>query len=152
MEGPGVSTMRRLTVTILAVVLTVTGCASARQAADVQRLQARAAFERGVKHLEDRQVTQAVAALREAVRLDPKSALYADTLGLVYTQLQRPDLALEQFQRAVELDSQYGDAQFHVGIALAELTRWTDAVTAYQKALVMPNLTVPDLAQQNMGL
>ena len=146
------STMRPLTVTILAVVVALSGCASGRQAAEVQRLQARAAFERAVKHLEDRQATQAVAALREAVALDPKSALYADTLGLVYTQLQRPDLALEQFQRAVELDPQYGDAQFHVGIALAELTRWTDAVTAYEKALIIPSLTVPDLAQQNMGL
>ncbi len=91
------STMTRLAATALAVLLVLAGCASARQAAEVRRLQARAAFERGVKYVEDRQATQAVAALREAVSLDPKSALYADTLGLVYTQLQRPDLALEQF-------------------------------------------------------
>ncbi len=146
------STMTRLAATALAVLLVLAGCASARQAAEVRRLQARAAFERGVKYVEDRQATQAVAALREAVSLDPKSALYADTLGLVYTQLQRPDLALEQFQRAVALDPQYADARFHLGVALAELTRWEEAVTAYQKALVMPTLTVPDLAQQNMGL
>jgi len=152
MAGGGVSTMRRLVTTALAVVLALAGCASGRQAAEVRRLQGRAAFERGIRHIEERQATQAVAALREAVSLDPKSTLYSDTLGLVYTQLQRPDLALEQFERAVALDPQYADAQFHVGVALAELTRWGDAVVAYQKALAMPTLTVPDLAHQNMGL
>ena len=147
-----VSTMRRLAVLALAAVLGFSGCAAARQAAEVQRLQARAAFERGVKHIEEREATQAVAALRESTGLDPKSALYRDTLGLVYTQLQRPDLALEQFQEAIALDRQYADAQFHVGIALAELTRWEEAVVAYRRALSLPTLTVPDLANQNLGL
>ena len=144
--------MRRLAVLALAAVLGFSACASARQRAEVQRLQARAAFERGVRHIEDREASQAVAALREATGLDPTSALYRDTLGLVYTQLQRPDLALEQFQEAIALDRQYADAQFHVGVALAELTRWEEAIVAYRRALSLPTLTVPDLANQNLGL
>jgi Tfp pilus assembly protein PilF len=123
-----------------------------RQAADVQRLQARAAFERGVKHFQDREAAQALAALREAVALDPTSALYCDTLGLVLTQLQRPDLAMEQFQQAIALDGQFADAHFHLGVALAESTRWGEAVSAYRQALALPTLTVPDLAHQNLGL
>jgi Tfp pilus assembly protein PilF len=127
-------------------------CSTARQAAEVQRLQARAAFERGVKHFNDREAPQALAALREAAALDATSALYHDTLGLILTQLQRPDLAVEQFQQAVALDGEFADAHFHLGVALAESAKWGEAVAAYRQALTLPRLTVPDLAHQNLGL
>jgi Tfp pilus assembly protein PilF len=137
---------------VLCVVLALGACSAARQAAEVQRLQARAAFERGVKHFHEREATQALTALREAIALDPTSALYRDTLGLVFSQLQRPDLALEQFEQAVALDPRFADARFHLGVALAESTRWAEAVAAYRKALSLPTLTVPDLVHQNLGL
>jgi Tfp pilus assembly protein PilF len=137
---------------ILGVLLGSLACSAGRQASEVQRLQARAAFERGVKHFEAREASQALAALREAVSLDPTSALYRDTLGLVFSQIQRPDLALEQFGEAVALDPQFADAHFHLGVARAESMRWAEAVTAYRQALLLPTLSVPDLAHQNLGL
>jgi Tfp pilus assembly protein PilF len=142
----------RLTALALGALLGLGACSTARQAAEVQRLQARAAFERGVKHFNDREAPQALAALREAIALDATSALYRDTLGLFLTQLQRPDLAMEQFQQAIALDEQFADAHFHLGVALAESTRWKEAVVAYRRALALPTLTVPDLAHQNLGL
>jgi Tfp pilus assembly protein PilF len=137
---------------LLVAVMALGACSTAGQTSEVQRLQARAAFERGVKHFNDREATPALSALREAIALDPASALYRDTLGLVFTQLQRPDLALEQFEQAVALDPQFADAHFHVGVAQAESTRWGDAVVAYRKALSLPSLTVPELTHQNLGL
>jgi Tfp pilus assembly protein PilF len=138
---------------IVGLLLGSAACSTGQQqTTEVQRLQARAAFERGVKHFEAREASQAVAALQEAVSLEPKSALYRDTLGLVFSQLQRPDLALEQFRGAVALDPQSGDAHFHLGVSLAEELQWAEAVTAYRKALALPTLTVPDLAHQNLGL
>lgn len=150
------STTPRLAILTLGALLVLGACSTARQASrqasEVQRLQARAAFERGVKHFNDREAPQALSALREAVALDPTSAVYRDTLGLVFSQLQRPDLALEQFQRAVALDPLYADAHFHLGVAQAESARWGRAIEAYRKALSLPTLTVPDLAHQNLGL
>lgn len=138
---------------VLGALLGVGACsATTREVTELQRLQARSAFERGVKHFNDREAPQALAALREAVALDAASALYRDTLGLVLTQLRRPDLALEQFQQAVALDPRYADAHFHLGVALAESTRWGEAVAAYRRALTLPTLTVPDLVHQNLGL
>ena len=137
---------------VLGILIGSAACSAGRQATEVRRLQARAAFERGVKHFEAKEASQAMAALREAVSLDPASAIYRDTLGLVFSQLQRPDLALEQFREAVALDPQSGDAHFHLGVALAESTQWAEAVAAYRKALALPTLTVPDLAHQNLGL
>jgi Tfp pilus assembly protein PilF len=138
---------------VVVAALTLGACSAARsQPPEVQRLQARAAFERGLKHFNDREPTQALAALREATALDETSAVYRDTLGLVFTELQRPDLATEQFRHAVALDPQYADAHFHLGVALAEAARWESAAAAYRKALSLPTLTVPHFAHQNLGL
>jgi Tfp pilus assembly protein PilF len=148
-----VSTVRvaGLVLSILILFGTI-ACSTGRQVEDVQRLQARAAFERGVKHFQSREASQAVAALREASALDPTSALYRDVLGLVFSQLQRPDLALEQFRQAVAIDPQFADAHLHLGVSLAESREWAEAAAAYRKALALPTLTVPDLAHQNLGL
>jgi len=62
------------------------------------------------------------------------------------------NLALEQFRQAIAIDPEYADAHFHTGVALAELTRWQEAVDAYRQAMALPTLTVPDLAHQNLGL
>jgi len=138
---------------VVVAALALGACSSARsQPPEVQRLQARAAFERGLKHFNDREASQALTALREAVALDGTSAVYRDTLGLVFTELQRPDLATEQFHQAVALDPQYADAHFHLGVALAEAARWGEAAAAYRKALSLPTLTVPHFAHQNLGL
>src|SRR5262249_27456253 len=137
----------------MSLVLVLGGaCSTAQPRPDVQKLQARAAFERGLRHFEAREAPQALAALREAVALDATSAVYRDVLGLVFTQLRRPDLALEQFQEAVSIDPQLADAYFHLGVSLAETAKWAEAVAGYRKALALPTLTVPDLAHQNLGL
>ncbi len=137
---------------MLGVLLGSAACSTARPASDVQRLQARAAFERGLRHFEAREAPQALAALREAVALDSTSAVYRDVLGLVFSQLGRPDLALAHFRESVALDPQLADAHFHLGVSLAESTEWSEAAVAYRKALALPTLTVPDLAHQNLGL
>lgn len=146
-----VSTARALSC-LLCALLAVAACTAGRQATEVQKLQARAAFERGIKHFEAREASHALASLREAVGLDPTSPLYRDVLGLVLSQLQRPDLALLEFQEATSLDVQYADAHFHTGVALAESSRWEEAAAAYRRAIALPTLTVPDLAHQNLGL
>jgi len=138
---------------VVVAALALGACSAGRsQPPEVQRLQARAAFERGLKHFNDREAPQALAALRAAIALDGTAAVYRDTLGLVFTELQRPDLATEQFQQAVTLDPQYADAHFHLGVALAEGAHWEEAVAAYRKALSLPTLTVPHFAHQNLGL
>ena len=89
---------------------------------------------------------------QEAISVNPNQAVYRDTLGVVLLELGRPDMALEHFKKAVELDPIYADAYFHMGTALAEARRWDDAVTAYKKAISLPTLTIPESANQNLGL
>lgn len=143
-----------LWLTLLALGLAASGCASkeASQRAEVQKFQARAAYDRALGHLNDRQPAPAVAALQEAIRVDPSSPVYRDTLGVVLLELGRPDMALDHFKKAVELDPMYADAHFHLGTALAEARQWDEAVKSYKKAIELPTLTIPETANQNLGL
>src|SRR5256885_11910828 len=116
--------------------LSLVGCASAssQQAAEVQKLQAREAYDRALSHLNDKQPAPAVTALMQAINVNPSSALYRDTLGLVMLDLGQPDKALERFKQAVELDPHYADAHLHLGTALAGTRQWADAVKSYRRA------------------
>lgn len=139
---------------LCAIGLAASGCATKEtaQRTEVQKLQARAAYDRALSYLNDKQPAPAMTALQEAISVNPNQAVYRDTLGVVLLELGRPDMALEHFKKAVELDPIYADAYFHMGTALAEARRWDDAVTAYKKAISLPTLTIPESANQNLGL
>ena len=141
-----------LAVVALMVGLWIAGCATSEEAQEVQRLQARAAYERGLTHIRENQAALALAALQEAISLDGTVAVYRNALGVLYLQLGRPDKALEEFQRAVELEEGYAEALLNVGIAHAEMGQWEEAVSSYRKAVALPTLPTPHIAYQNLGL
>jgi superkiller protein 3 len=150
----GVSRRHGLWLLLCAASLAASGCATkeAAQRSEVQKLQARAAYDRALSYLNDKQPAPAMTALQEAISVNPNQAVYRDTLGVVLLELGRPDMAIEHFQKAVEIDPIYADAYFHLGTALAEARKWDDAVAAYKKALSLPTLTIPESANQNLGL
>ena len=117
-----------------------------------QRLQAQAAYERGLGHLRDKQSSLALAAFREAVALDGTVPAYHNSLGLLLLELRRPDMAVDHFERSLILDPNYADAYLNLGIALAEMGRWQEAVPQYRKALAIPALGAQSVAHQNLGL
>ena len=152
MGGHKVSTTRTFRLVLAALMVAFGGCASTGPSTEVQRLQAQNAYERGLGFVKDGQPAPALAALQEAVALDPTRAVYRDSLGVVLLQLGRVDQAIETLSKAVEADPRLADAHFHLGTALAEGRRWDEAVTAYRRAVALPSLTVPDYAYQNLGL
>lgn len=120
---------------------------------EMKVLQARSAYDRGVKHMDARELAAAFTAFREAVILDEQSATYHDALGVILFQLGRPDLALSQFERAVALDPNFANAVFHVGLALSDgLQRWRDALPQLRRAVGMPTLSDPQIAWQALGV
>src|ERR1700691_5909682 len=61
--------------------------------------------------------TGALAAYQEAATLDPKSPRYQDEIGFLLRVLNRGPEAMEHFHRAIQLDSQFAPAHFHLGVA-----------------------------------
>ena len=148
---------RRPVLAMLALVVTLAGCATAPSSSRVEdtkemrALQARSAYERGTAAMRQQQYGLAVMAFQEAAQLAPDVAVYADAMGIVLLNMRQLDGALAWLTRAVELDPAFGDAHFHRGTALAQSARFEEAVAAYRKALTLPTLTVPDAAHHNLG-
>ena len=134
------------------------GCATKSQTKGIEDtkglklLQARAAYDRGVQHMEKKETAPAYIAFREAALLDDTNATYHDALGVALLQLRRADLALGEFERAVALEPGFANAVFHLGLAMTELQRWAEAVDTLKRAVALPTLPVPQLAWQTLGV
>ncbi len=128
------------------------GCAA--KTSGVQRLQARAAYERGLADLRDGHLALGISGLKEAVALDGDTALYRNTLGkwLLNMKLRETRAeAMAQFQKAIALEPSNADAHHNLGVALAEESRWADAIGEYRKALSIPTFATPDVGHHNLG-
>jgi Flp pilus assembly protein TadD len=135
---------------ILAALVLLSGCAS-KQDEEVRKLQAKATYEQAVRNLSENRLALGMAALREALQLDPENAQYHNTLGVVLLNLGRPVDAQAEFQTATDLDKMSPDFQHNLGISLAQQNRFEDAIAAYKKALTYPTYTTPEVAYYNMG-
>ena len=150
MGGSKVSTKRTFGL-ILALGGLLAACATGR-VTEMQRLQAQNSYERALTQINQGQTALALSSLQEATGLNPRVALYHDTLGMLLLDLGRVDQAVAELNKAVDLEPHRGDTYFHLGTALAEARRWDGAVAAYRKAIAQPSLTVTDYAHQNLGL
>ena len=66
----------------------------------------------------------AIAPLKEAVRLDPHGADALNSLGVVYSRIGRPSEALQSFRQALAVRPDYPAAMYNLGaMSLAEKRR-----------------------------
>ena len=138
---------------LLGALLLAGGCASATPTA-VQRLHARALYEQGQSDLGAGNVNGALSEFRQAAALDPGNSTYHNALGFLLLNMRLPATVAEaigEFQRAVALDDGNAEAHQNFGVALAEQSRWEEASAQYRKALALPTLRSPDVAQHNLG-
>ena len=77
---------RRL-LTALAVLALIPGCSSTDT--QVQRLQARSVYEQAIKNLQEDRLSLGLAALQQAIALDPENATYRNSLGVLYLNLRQ---------------------------------------------------------------
>ena len=127
------------------------GCAAQQQEQEVAKLRAKATYEQAVRNLRENRLALGLAALKEALLLDPDNALYHNTLGLVLLNMGRAQEAQAEFQTAVDLDKASPDFLHNLGIAYAQQGRFDDAIASYKKALTFPTYTTPEVAYYNMG-
>src|SRR5207253_10430449 len=128
-------------------------CAPPTRAA-VERLHARAVYEQGQSDFGAGNVSGALFELRQAVALDPGNSTYHNALGFLLLNMRLPATVAEamgEFQKAVTLDDGNAEAHQNLGVALAEQSRWEEASAQYRKALALPTLRSPDVAQHNLG-
>src|SRR5437879_12915891 len=87
MGGPKVSRQPVGCVVIALVATLLAGCASTNQAAEIKRLQARAAYDRALQHVQDKEARPALTAVQEAIALDDSVPVQRSTRGRIQLHL-----------------------------------------------------------------
>ena len=118
---------------------------------EIRKLEARSAYEAGVKSIADGRVPLGLASLRQAAELEPQNPLYRNAVGAVLLNVGRFPDAQAEFQKAVELDPTYADAFHNLGSAYAEQGKWDEAIGAYKKALAQTIYASPESTYNNLG-
>jgi tetratricopeptide (TPR) repeat protein len=153
--GPrDVSSWRTRIGLMLVGLVVAAGCADKSGEIGLKRLQARAAYERGVADLREGKTAPGLSALREAAALDPETPLYHIALGQWLLDMkQRParEEAIVEFRRAVKLDPTNPEAHHNLGVALAESSRWKEAIVQYRAALAIATFTRADIGHHNLA-
>jgi tetratricopeptide (TPR) repeat protein len=107
-------------------------------------------FLKGNKLYADQKFSEASAAYREAIKLDPGSWRYYLNLGLACKKMGGSDEALAAFKKALELDPESFSASKEIGESLAKSGKLDEAKPYYEKAAgLRPD--DPD-AHYNLGL
>src|SRR5688572_12969580 len=139
-----------LVAALLTVAALAGGCATGKEE-QVRKIQARNAYDQAGSNLREGRISLGLAALQEAVELDPDNAMYRNALGVTHLQLRRWPEAQAQFEKAIQLDPNYAEAYHNLGLVMAAQNRLDQAVASYRRALTFPTYPSPELAYHNLG-
>jgi Flp pilus assembly protein TadD len=139
-----------LVAALLTVAALAGGCATGKEE-QVRKIQARNAYDQAGSNLREGRISLGLAALQEAVELDPDNAMYRNALGVTHLQLRRWPEAQAQFEKAIQLDPNYAEAYHNLGLVMAAQNRLDLAVASYRRALTFPTYPSPELAYHNLG-
>ena len=115
------------------------------------RDQADAYLKKGVALLEVHQYLGALKELLEADKYAPDDPEINYHLGIAYLGRGLRDLALQRFQKAVLLKSDYSEAHNYIGAIYNEMGQWDKALPHFDKALANHLYANPEHALYNSG-
>ncbi len=136
---------------LVLVTVLLPACATTTAEDEIRKLEARSAYEAGVKSIADGRISLGLASLRQAAEVEPQNPLYRNAVGAVLLNVGRFADAQVEFQKAVELDPTYADAFHNLGSAYAEQAKWDEAISAYKKALAQTIYASPENTYNNLG-
>jgi Flp pilus assembly protein TadD len=96
---------------------------------------ARALHRAGLGRLRQGQLEEAVAPLREALRLDPDHPTALTTLAEAFSKLDRPTGLVESCRALVAVRPDHFEAHHRLGEALAYLERYEESAASFREAV-----------------
>jgi tetratricopeptide (TPR) repeat protein len=87
-------------------------------------------------------LNESVDLLKKALALEPDNGSYLDSLGWAYYKADKLPLALDNLQRAADQLKNNSVIQDHYGDVLFKLSRYDEAIAAWQKAIGGDNDTI----------
>lgn len=139
--------MKKLMILIMAVF--VGSCATV----SIENMQkATAHYKLGVSYYGENNIQKAFVEFRKAFELNPKDKDVLNITGIIYL-LHYEDFpkAIDFFQKAVSVDSDFSEAHNNLGFAYEKSRKFNEAITSYKKALSNLLYTTPEKAYNSLG-
>lgn len=89
----------------------------------------------GLKLFNGGQYEKALAAFKEAIRLNPDYARAYNDAGETLSRLSRDDEAFSSFKRAIKLMPELAEAHYNLGTLLYKLNQTDDAIASLKNAI-----------------
>lgn len=121
----------KLSLVLLSIILTILAACGTKQ--EEIRVSALDHFRRGNAYFQQRQLQSAAEEYRLAIAQDPHQERFHYNLGLVYYSLVLYDLAIDHYEKAIEINPLFSEAWYNMALALEKLNRTEKAYIAFQK-------------------
>jgi tetratricopeptide (TPR) repeat protein len=119
--------------------------------ADVQsQITVDEAYKQAIEHFSAERYTEADRFCTAIISKVPNHIDAINLLGIIAQKINRHDLAVDQFQRAINIDNRRASLYYNLGTSLYPLGRLEEVVKVQQKALeIQPNFAE---AHHNLGV
>ena len=94
-----------------------------------------ASINLGIAYLNKGEYPNALATLRAVASSYPRNPIAKVYLGQVYMRLDKIELAILEFKRAVEINRDYANAYYHLALACLEAKKNSDALAAFREVV-----------------
>lgn len=139
--------MKKLICLLAAVIL----CSCVSAGVD-DRQNAIAHYKLGVSQLNENNIQLAFVEFQKAYELNPEDKEVLNGIGIIYLlHFENYPKAVEFFQKAVHVDSNFSEAYNNLGFAYEKSRMYKEAIESYKKALSNLVYRTPEKAYYNLG-
>jgi tetratricopeptide (TPR) repeat protein len=131
---------------LLLTLVLVTGCISPKALGEAD-----GHYRMGVIYLNEANSPGAISELRQSVKKNKWEKRAWHMLGLAYFAREMHTEAEEAFIEALDLDSEFAQAQTNLGALYLEMERWDEAIAVLEKAVANPEYREPLRTIHNLG-
>lgn len=108
---------------------------SANEKADVLFFNGVLKYCTSQENKKEKEEKEAIKFLKEAIKKEENFLFARYVLGFIYNESKAYDAAKEEFTKCIEIDKNFADGYFDMGVALKNLGNLTEAITCFKKSL-----------------
>jgi Tfp pilus assembly protein PilF len=117
---------------------------------DIMREQAQILVDRAYRHQVQGELGDAIALYRRSIAVYPTAEAHT-FLGWAYSMMDRYDEAIAECEKAIALDSTFGNPYNDIGAYLIETDRAAEAIPWLEQAAAAPRYETPQFPYVNLG-
>lgn len=117
---------------------------------EIAREKAHILLERAYQHQVRGEIGDAIVLYKRSIATFPTAEAHT-FLGWTYSMLGRYEEAIEECQRAIELDPDFGNPYNDIGAYLIETGRYEEAISWLEKAMKAGRYESPQFPYVNLG-